>query len=88
MTTKSKVLWFGAFAKNTKVERYFDTKYKDIAKKNLQKAFFGIFCAKTRTPTPFFCLHKTAHFLSELCTFSARGKFLAPELRGEIFGDP
>ena len=76
----------GAFAKNTKVERHFDTKHNGIAKKSLQKAFFGIFLQKPDARDNFFSLCKTAHFLIKHCIFSARAKIFAPRLLGEIFG--
>ena len=71
--------------KNTKGERHFDTKHNGIAKKSLQKAFFGIFFQKLDPRGHFFSLCKTAHFIINMCNFSARGKFFAPRLPGQFF---
>ena len=78
----------GAFAKNTKVERHFDTKHNGIAKKSLQKAFFGIFLQKLDPRGPFFSLHKTAHFLIKRCTFFGSGKNFGSEATGQDFRRP
>ena len=43
--------WVSADGKNTKVERFICRKHNGRAKTSLQKAFFGIFFAKTRLPT-------------------------------------
>ena len=78
----------GAFAKNTKVERHFDTKHNGIAKKSLQKAFFGIFLPNPDPRSYFFSLCKSAHFLIKHCIFSARAKIFAPRLPGQNFRRP
>ena len=79
--------WVSADVKNSKVQQCFCREHNDRATESLQKVFFGIFFfSKARTPRLLFSLSKTAHFLIKLCLFSARGKFLAPGLRGEIFG--
>ena len=78
----------GAFAKNTKVERHFDTKHNGIAKKSLQKAFFGIFLQKPDPRDHFFSLCKCAHFLIKHCIFSARATIFAPGLPGRNFRRP
>ena len=43
--------WVSADGKNTKVERFICRKHNGRAKTSLQKAFFGIFFAKTRLPS-------------------------------------
>ena len=50
-----------------------------------KKYFFRFFFRKPEPRAYFFCLRKTAHFLIKRCTFSARGKFFGPGLRGKIF---
>ena len=78
--------WVSADLKNTKVEPCICTKHNARATKNLQKVFSKHNARKPEPRGYFFCLCKTAHFLIKRCTFSARGKFFGPGLRGEILG--
>ena len=54
-------------------------------RKTCKKYFSAFFVRKPEPRAYFFCLCKTAHFLIKRCTFSARGKFFGPGLRGKIF---
>ena len=63
--------WVSADAKNTKVEQCIDIKHNGIVKKNLQKTFFGICFAKTRSPRLlfFFLYIKLLIFLLNIAFF-------------------
>ena len=80
--------WVSADAKNTKVERFIDIKHNGIAKKSLQKAFFGIFCENSNPRTPFFLYVKLLISLLNIAIFRLGEKFSAPGLPDKIFGGP
>ena len=65
--------------KNTKVERFIDIKHNGIAKKNLQKVFFGICFAKNRSPGLFFLCVKLLNSLPNIEFFQLGENF---SLRG------